>query len=67
MAEQRLAVDLFAMRVGSVPKVAEVSMGRFGASVRGQWAGTVIVAVTDAAPHPPGRPASALDDHPGDG
>lgn len=54
LAEQRLAVDQIAMRVGSVPKVAEVMMGRFGASVRGQWAGTVIVAVTNAAPHLPG-------------
>ncbi|MEU6351625.1 hypothetical protein ABZ896_20155 [Streptomyces sp. NPDC047072] len=57
LAEQRLAVDQIAQRVGSVPAVGEVLMGRYGASVRGQWADTVIVACTNAAPQLPGTAA----------
>ncbi|MCX4681529.1 hypothetical protein OG413_40735 [Streptomyces sp. NBC_01433] len=56
LADQRLAVDQIATRIQSVPKVGEVLTGRYGASVRGRWADTLIVAVTNAAPHLPGMP-----------
>ncbi|MEW2498519.1 hypothetical protein AB0942_34055 [Streptomyces nodosus] len=57
LADQRLAVDRIAARVEAVPKVGEVLTGRYGASARGRWADTVVVAVTNAAPHLPGMPA----------
>ncbi|MFF9074639.1 hypothetical protein ACF1A9_20385 [Streptomyces sp. NPDC014872] len=53
LADQRLAVDQIAARVEAVPKVGEVLTGRYGASVRGRWAHTVVVAVTNAAPISP--------------
>lgn len=54
LADQRLAVDRIAARVHAVPQVGEVLTGRYGASARGRWADTVVVAVTNAAPHLPG-------------
>ncbi|MFJ8752131.1 hypothetical protein ACIREO_22785 [Streptomyces sp. NPDC102441] len=57
LADQRLAVDQIAARVQAVPKVSEVLTGRYGASARGRWADTVVVAVTNAAPQLPGMPA----------
>lgn len=56
LADQRLAVDQIAARVHAVPKVGEVLSGRYGASARGQWDDTTVVAVTNAAPHIPGMP-----------
>ncbi|MEU0215571.1 hypothetical protein ABZ281_10790 [Streptomyces sp. NPDC006265] len=56
LADQRLAVDQIATRIGAVPKVGEVLRGRYGASVRGRWANTLIVAVTNAAPQLSGMP-----------
>ncbi|EGX61848.1 hypothetical protein ACF065_27670 [Streptomyces sp. NPDC015232] len=57
LADQRMAVDQIAARVHAVPKVGEVLMGRYGASARGRWEDTLVVAVTNAAPHVPGMPA----------
>ncbi|MFJ4972703.1 hypothetical protein [Streptomyces sp. NPDC088755] len=56
LADQRLAVDQIAARISAVPAVHEVLAGRYGASVRGQWETTVVIAVTNAAPHLPGTP-----------
>lgn len=57
VADQRVAVDRIAARVGAVPAVGEVLFGRYGASVRGQWKNTIIIAITNAAPqHLPNYP-----------
>lgn len=56
LADQRLAVDQIAARLGCLPKVHEVLAGRYGASVRGRWESTFIIVVTNAAPPMPGTP-----------
>ncbi|GLX22473.1 hypothetical protein Slala01_61170 [Streptomyces lavendulae subsp. lavendulae] len=56
LADQRLAVDRIAELITAVPRVHEVLSGRYGASVRGQWEDTVVIAITNAAEHLPGLP-----------